>query len=66
MRDFDTALNWTDKAFRLLDQSVQPLYLKKITLAELKKRQDRLYRKLQSRQAQTNPDEHEEERDEQS
>jgi len=66
MRDFETALNWTEQAFRLLDQSVQPLYLKKITLAELKKRQDRLYRKLQSRRAQSNPDEHEEESDEQS
>jgi tetratricopeptide (TPR) repeat protein len=65
-RDFDTALKWTEQAFRLLDQSIQPLYLKKITLAELKKRQDRLYRKLQSRRAQSNPDEHEEESDEQS
>lgn len=66
MRDFDTALEWTDQAFRLLDDSDQPLYLKKITLAELKKRQDRLLHKMQSQRAKSNPDEHEEESDEQS
>lgn len=66
IRDFDTALEWTNQAFRLLDESIQPLYLKKLTLAELKKRQDRLFRKLQRQRAQPNPKEHEEESDEQS
>lgn len=66
IRDFDTALEWTNQAFRLLDESIQPLYLKKLTLAELKKRQDRLFRKLQRQRAQPNPEEHEEESDEQS
>ena len=65
LRDYETALKWTEQAFQMLDQSVQPLYLKKITLAELKKRQDRLYRKLQSQAAHSNPSEPEEGIDEQ-
>ena len=65
LRDYETALKWTEQAFQMLDQSVQPLYLKKITLAELKKRQDRLYRKLQSRAAHSSPSEPEEGIDEQ-
>jgi uncharacterized protein YprB with RNaseH-like and TPR domain len=66
IRDYDAALRWTEKAFSLLDQSIQPLYMKKLTLAELQKRQARLHRKIQFRNLNSNPVEQEEESDEQS
>jgi len=45
-RDYPTALFWTDKAFDLLEKSIAPIYLKKITGTELVKRRERLIRKL--------------------
>ncbi len=55
IRDYDLAMHWTEKAFTFLDRSIQPLYLKKLTLAELHKRQERLLRKIQNRNVNSNP-----------